>query len=182
VEGELDLADLLREVVKESGQETVDLVIEHELGGVKPEMIDWWWGNIDSTERYRLWHPQDHLFFEWEVPPTRGKHLGSIHVVVEKFGDTPPTRIRIRSEDPASVPVPTTRSHVFAGSVVDREGKPLLWIVHEYEEAPYGTKMRSTFRLPAKMPSFILEALRRHNREEMEKFTRFLPELYRKHL
>jgi hypothetical protein len=80
------------------------------------------------------------------------------------------------------VPVPTTRSHVFAGSVVDREGKPLLWIVHEYEEAPYGTKMRSTFRLPAKMPSFILEALRRHNREEMEKFTRFLPELYRKHL
>jgi hypothetical protein len=44
----------------------MDLVVRHELRGVTPEMIDWWWDNIDTTERYRMWHPDSHLTFEWE--------------------------------------------------------------------------------------------------------------------
>jgi hypothetical protein len=29
-------------------------------------MLDWWWDNIDSTKRYKLWHPDSHLKFTWE--------------------------------------------------------------------------------------------------------------------
>ncbi len=65
--------------------ETRDLVVHHEIRGVSPEMIDWWWDNID---------------------------------------------------------------------------------------------MRSTFRLPAKTPGWFVKGLKRHNAEEMARFSDFLPRLY----
>ncbi|MFX1306436.1 MAG: DAPG hydrolase family protein, partial [Promethearchaeota archaeon] len=45
---------------KKSNSDTIDLIVVHELSGVTPEMIDWWWDHIDNSERYRLWHPKDH--------------------------------------------------------------------------------------------------------------------------
>ncbi|MEM2125719.1 MAG: hypothetical protein QXQ53_04910, partial [Candidatus Methanosuratincola sp.] len=56
---------------------------------------------------------------------------------------------------------------------------PLASIVHEYEATPDGTRMRSTFILPALVPAELLEALRKHNIGEMAQFSVFLPELYR---
>jgi hypothetical protein len=180
VEDEIDSTDLIRDVVEVSKSETVDIVVEHELQGVTPEMIDWWWDHIDNTERYNLWHPGDHLSFEWEVPPS--KHVSAIQIVVEKFGETPPLKMRIRGEDPTSVPISTTYNHVVAASIIDYDDKPLVWFVHEYKAESYGTRMRSTFRLPAKMPQFILDSLREHNKEEMGQFSKFLRELYKQNV
>jgi len=46
-----------KEVYKELlKSETVSLVIEHELRGVTPEMLDWWWDNMDN-DNYKLWNP-----------------------------------------------------------------------------------------------------------------------------
>lgn len=180
VEEEIVITDLMREMVEESKSETVDLIVEHELQGVTPEMIDWWWDHIDNTECYKLWHPKDHISFEWEVPPIKHGHVGAIQIVVEKIGETPPVKMRIRWEDPSSVPISTTYSHVLAASIIGYDDKPLVWLVHEYEAEFYGTRMRSTFRFPAKMPSSILEALRKHNKEEMGQFSKFLPELYKR--
>jgi len=178
-EEEIDLTDLMREIAEESKSETVDLVVEHELQGVTPEMIDWWWDHINNTERYKLWHPEDHVSFEWGVPPSKHGHVGVVHIVIEKIGETPPIKMRIRWEDPSSVPISTTYSHVLAASIIGHDEKPLLWIVHEYGAESYGTRMRSTFRFPAKMPSFILDAMRKHNEEEMGQFPKFLPKLYK---
>ena len=50
-----------------------ELVVHHELEGVTPEMIDWWWDNIDTTERYAMWHPGSHLSFEWEAVEGEGE-------------------------------------------------------------------------------------------------------------
>jgi hypothetical protein len=49
---------------------TVNLVMEHELHGVTPAMINWWWDNMDN-DSYRLWHPEDHLALEWQILPGR---------------------------------------------------------------------------------------------------------------
>jgi len=179
VEDEIDSVDLMKEVVEVSGSETVDVVVEHELKGVTPEMIDWWWDHIDNTERYRLWHRDDHFLFEWEVPPSKHGHIGAIQIVVEKFGDTPPLKMRICWDDPTLMPISTTYSHVLAASIIDHDDKPLIRFVHEYEAESYGTRMRSTFRLPAKMPQFILDGLHKHNEEEMGQFPKFLQELYK---
>ena len=33
-----------------------------QMNGVTPAMIDWWFGWFTpSTERYKLWHPKDHI-------------------------------------------------------------------------------------------------------------------------
>jgi hypothetical protein len=166
--------------LQELGAETFDLVIDHELHGVTPEMIDWWWKNMVNSQYYQLWHPKDHISIEWEVRPTREGNVGAIHVVVERIGEIPAQRLRVRVEDSTSSPIPTTYSHVRPTSMLGPDNKPVSWTTHEYEAAPYGTRMRSTFRVSAKTPQRFRDALRQHNKEEMGQFPEFLPELYKK--
>ena len=161
-----------------SESEYVDLVVDHELRGATPEMLDWWWGNIDNTERYKLWHPKDHKSFKWEVSPKKG-HAGAIHVATEDIGGNL-TTLRIRQEDPSSVSIHTSYSHVVTSSTLGPDGKPISWLVHEYEAMQNGTRMRSTFRLPAGIPQQFIEGLRKHCQEEMANLPKFLPELYKK--
>ncbi|OHB62095.1 MAG: hypothetical protein A2167_00705 [Planctomycetes bacterium RBG_13_46_10] len=49
---------------------TVNLVMEHELHGCTPEMLDWWCDNMDN-DSYIMWHTEDHLALEWQIPPSR---------------------------------------------------------------------------------------------------------------
>ncbi|MFX0049437.1 MAG: DAPG hydrolase family protein, partial [Candidatus Hermodarchaeota archaeon] len=64
IDKEFESDKIMKQILKNSGGKTIDLVVDHELPGVTPEMIDWWWDNIDSSERYKLWHPDDHKSFE----------------------------------------------------------------------------------------------------------------------
>ena len=166
--------EIMEQIAKTSESETVDLVVDHELMGVTPEMIDWWWDNI-SKERYKLWHPEDHLFFEWEKTPENG-HVGAVHRVIETV--KVPTMLRIRWEDPTSHPIKASYSHVLAASILDSEDNSLSWITHEYESIENGVQLRTTFRLPAKVPKWFIKALNKHNMEEIGEFTNFLPALY----
>jgi DAPG hydrolase PhiG domain len=58
------------------------------------EMFDWWFRHCDNTERYRWWHPNDHISCTWDPsffatqPYERefGYYIGHIHNVVEKVG------------------------------------------------------------------------------------------------
>lgn len=161
---------------RRSRGETRDLVVYHEIRGVAPEMIDWWWDNIDTTERYRLWHPGAHLEFTWE-DRAGGGHVGRVHRVLEEIGGIP-SLLRIRWEDPDALAIDRVYAHGNLGSILDGSDRPISWLLHEYEEAEYGTRMRSTFRLPAKTPGWFVRGLKRHNAEEMARFSDFLPRLY----
>jgi hypothetical protein len=157
---------------------TKDFVIDHEIPGVTPKMIDTWWFIMSETERYRLWHPKDHYWANLEIREEGGKTIMIQHVL-EKIGGIP-SLLHIRAEDPDTLSIPREYSHVFAGSSLNSAGVPYAWILHQYEEMPGGTRMRSTFRIPAKTPGFFVKGLRRHNQEEMSQFTKFLPELCEK--
>ena len=159
---------------------TVALVVEHELRGVTPEMIDWWWDNMDN-DTYILWHPQDHIALEWQIPPEKVGHAGAIHMACERISDVSAHILRIRWEERESAPISTIYSHVNVGSPLGPgpDDIPLGCIVHEYEETSDGTRMRSTFTLPAILPQEFLDSLRKHNIAEMGQFPEFLPELYR---
>jgi len=161
--------------------ETKTLEVDHELRGVTPEMIDWWWDHMDNNS-YRLWHPEDHIALEWQIPPGRVGHVGAIHMACERISDVAAQILRIRWEAAASAPIPTTYSHVNVGSPLGPgpDDVPMSCVVHEYEAAPFGTKMRSTFILPAFLPDEFIRHLRKHNIAEMGQFTEFLPELYNK--
>lgn len=164
-------------VVKRSKGETKDLVIDHELLGVTPEMIDTWWVIMSDTDRYKLWHPKDHVWAELEVKEEGGQTILIQHVL-EKIGGVP-SLLNLRLEDPETLSIPKDYSHVVAGSLLDLSGTPYAWTLHQYEEMPGGTRMRSTFRIPAKAPGFFVKGLRKHNKEEMGQFPKFLPELYK---
>lgn len=166
---------IMEQILRRSKGKTIDLVVDHELLGVTPEMIDWWWDNIDSSDRYKLWHPKDHKSFEWEVSPKKG-HVGAIQRIIEIIGLS--TMLRIRWEDPSSSPIPIEYSHALVGSTLDSEDRSITWLLHEYEQIEHGTKLRTTFRLPAKVPKSFIEALRKHNIEEIGEFINFLPALY----
>jgi hypothetical protein len=166
---------IMRITGRRSHGETTDLVVDHELTGVTPEMLNWWWDNIDSTERYRLWHPRAHLAFKWERR-SEG-HVGTVHEVTEKIGPLS-TTLRIRWEDRDAVPIPRVYEHANVGSVLDNADRPVSWLMHQYEATPGGTKVRSTFRLPAKTPKWFAKGLRKHNMEEIGRFPVFLPGLY----
>ncbi len=55
--------------------------------------FDWWFCNCDNTERYRWWHPVDHVVGEWNPqyystqPEDRkpGHYIGHVHKVKEKI-------------------------------------------------------------------------------------------------
>ncbi|NHI94103.1 MAG: phloretin hydrolase [Candidatus Lokiarchaeota archaeon] len=165
----------MKSYARKSKGQTIDLIVDHVLIGITPEMLDWWWDNINDTERYKLWHPKSHKYFEWESNPN--KHAGKIQIVLENIGRIT-TKLRIRWEDPDQIPIKTDYQHVLAGSILDDKNVPFSWLSHEYESINEGTKMRSTFRLPEKTPKWFINNLRKHNIEEMAEFPKFLPNLY----
>jgi len=165
--------------IKPGGAAVVaDAVVEHdELVGVTPEMIDWWWVNMEKG--YPLWEPNDHKSFTWEVPPPVGGYLGAIQIAEEKMGPMPPMKIRIRWDDPESCPIPRTYEHAIVASGINPEGEVQAMILHEYERSPRGTKMRSTMRFLGPVPPSLPEIWKKHDRAEVSTFPNFLPDLYR---
>jgi hypothetical protein len=164
-------------VVKRSKGKTKDLVIDHELAGVTPEMIDTWWVVMSDTDRYKLWHPKDHVWAELEVKAEAGQTVVIQHVL-EKVGGMP-SLLNLCLEDPNTLSIPIDMDHAIGGSLLDSYGNKYAWTLHQYEEIPGGTRMRSTFRIPTKAPGFFVKGLRKHNIEEMGQFPKFLPELYK---
>ena len=159
---------------------TVALVMEHELHSVTPEMIDWWWDNLNN-DNYKLWHPEDHIALEWQIPPAQAGHAGAIHMACEKIADEPARILRIRWEERDAAPISTIYSHINVGSPLapGADDIPMGSVVHEYEATPSGTRMRSTFTLPAFAPQQFMDNLRNHNIAEMGRFPEFLPQLYK---
>ena len=153
-----------------------EIIANHELPGVTPEMIDWWWDHIDTTERYKLWHPTDHVSFEWVVSPATNGHVGAVQRIEEFLNGIPatPLPLEIRWEDANEAKA--EYDHVLLATVV---GEPRGDLMHEYQATPFGARMRSHFHLAAEAPEEIVNALYEHNKQEMHNFTTFLPDLYR---
>ncbi len=169
------------DVAKESKPRTTYVIVEHELHGITPEMFDWWANNINNTERYKVWHPEDHISFEWEIPPsqTRDGHIGATSNFVEKVGKGM-LRARVRYIDPASSPIKTTYPYVHAACSLGPDNEPRGYMCHEFKAEPWGIRVRSIFQTPAGGPQEAHDALRKHCKEEMGRLTEFLPELYKK--
>jgi succinate dehydrogenase/fumarate reductase flavoprotein subunit len=155
-----------------------EVTVDHdELIGVTPEMIDWWWVNMEKG--YPLWEPTDHKSFVWEVPPPVNGYLGAIQIAEEKMGPTPPMKIRIRWDDPKDCPIPQVYDHAIVAAGVTPEGEVRAMILHQWEATPRGTKMRSTMRYNGPVPPRMPQIWAKHDRAEVSTFPTFLPDLYR---
>ena len=81
------------------------LTIRHApLRGVTPEMLSWWFRNIEGTItvegreylRYLIWHPLDHISYSTTRLPDGSVGPGVKFTIVEAFGRDPALRIRTR--------------------------------------------------------------------------------------
>lgn len=66
------------------------------------EMFEWWFRFRPNTQQYVWWHPVDHFFSDW-IDAQPDTHVGSTHVVEEKFGEIPPAKLSIQFRDPTEL-------------------------------------------------------------------------------
>jgi len=162
------------------------------LGGVTPEMLDWWFSRMDE-ETYFRFHPVDHKAFAWVRGKQPGRHVGATHLTHHCYGGEPPL-------------LPTEITFIPPGDLLDTEAfaahgvrAAICAVVHRLdahdrpypEEAGrfmhlgigrgYGTELRSCWWLNVTADTDVDAATNRrlrHVHEEFAYLTGFLPALY----
>lgn len=170
--------------------------IEHEVvKDVTPEMLVWWFKHLEGTieldgvahNRYRVWHPVDHLFAEYEKRNDDGTvGVGSVIHLAEMLGGNPEYLVHISTtiiklDETGYIHQP--RIH----------GLKLAEMRYTFERVHNGTKYVNSLTVGAKgilgrlinplIRKFFFDKKRgeawiRHNIEEVGNFESFLPELY----
>ncbi len=167
------------------------------MPGCSSAMIDWWFGYVRTTEQYRMWHPEDHVWCDWDGPA--GEYVGGTHLVHEYIGGQL-NKLRIQFR-PASEYLDVTKfEEANVGTAVCARTGPLesdLWaghLIHLVRDTSYGCEMRSRFWLgdfepdiapsPEERQTLIPDevgwGLLKHCNEEMGFLSEFLPGLYGK--
>lgn len=139
-------------------------VIRHEDGFVtvgaltrmphcRAKMVDWWFGWLGGTDQYKLWHPRDHVFSDWENREN-GNYINASHLVHEYLGgqDGPLFKLRINFRDPTSFFSANEYRASGAMAVCARIGlldEPidLGYMTHFVRDTDFGCEMRSRFWL-----------------------------------
>ena len=63
------------------------VAVRTEMPKVKAEMVKWWFTDyLQTTQHYKMWHPEDHLWMDWENKES-GKIIGASHLVHEYIGE-----------------------------------------------------------------------------------------------
>ncbi|KAJ6036145.1 hypothetical protein N7540_000424 [Penicillium herquei] len=175
------------------------------MKGSTGAMIDWWFGWIHTTEQYKLWHPRDHVFSDWEGPrDNNSTYIGGHHLVHEYIGKNL-AKLKISFRDPSEYFGPNWKadfqnagySTAVCGKVGDWDdttGEVVYGghLIHLIKDEPDGIRMRSRFWLgdipglsaeerKAAFPREFAFALLQHATEEMAILSTILPGMYEQH-
>lgn len=177
------------------------------MPGCRAKMVNWWFGWLGGTDQYKLWHPTDHVFSDWENR-VDGNYVGASHLVHEYLAgsDGPLYKLRIDFHDPSETFGDNAYKASGAMAVCARIG-PLEHPIHVgrmthcVRDTDYGCEMRSRFWLglikphdaTAHIPEQQIRAMRaeqvtedftrrlhQHCVEEMGYLSDILPVLYRR--
>lgn len=59
------------------------------LGGVTPQMLDWWFSHMER-DTYLAFHPVDHEDFAWLRGTEPDRHVGATHLTHQRYGGVGP--------------------------------------------------------------------------------------------
>jgi hypothetical protein len=174
------------------------LTIRHApLRGVTPEMLVWWFQNIEGTitvegreyPRYLIWHPFDHIDYSATRLPDGQIGAGVRFRIVEAFGRDPALRVETRDHVDLLDETGLRLSARFAGVEV-------FSLHHRFTRYGDGTQYDSTllFGVAGRLGRLVNPILNRrmfgerharawlkHNVEEVGLFEQLLPPLYAEH-
>jgi hypothetical protein len=176
------------------------------MPGCRAKMVAWWFGWLGGTDQYKVWHPRDHVFSDWENR-TPGSHVGASHLVHEYLAgdDGPLFKLRINFRDPREFLDPRQYDAFDGVAICARTGSLEAPVdhgrtIHFVRNTGFGCEMRSRFFLgdlasrdpatpftPARAAELRAQRvtpdlacrLHRHSSEEMGYLAEFLPVLYR---
>ncbi|TNC93252.1 MAG: hypothetical protein CSH36_00330 [Thalassolituus sp.] len=186
IEEELESRGTYR--VEKNGFWLRTVIVDQEIKGLTPDMMNWWWDNIDSTYRYQRWHPTAHLSFEWLEAPSSPDNttysVGAVQRVVEYLG--PYKNALLITWLPKEDAAERVEYNHWLYAKTDLDGLSGIMpqdMIHEYQMNAIGDGivMRSTFNVPFflnwVMPGFTDE-LGKHALQEMQMLQYFLPALF----
>ncbi len=170
---------------------------QHFLPGVSPEMLDWFWANMEKG--YYLWAPGSHKRFNWVREPWRYGFLHSAHMISESVGDGYAvfggSGIQINRLGLDWFPFTTALSHVIVEGVFNDLEEFIDMTVHMWDACEGGSRhitaaVAST--TATQPPAFVKEMLAEnpeaipiapsstdHAEYEASRWPVFLPTLYR---
>lgn len=137
---------------------TVHVAVLTQFPGATAEMIDWWFAwHGDETERYKLWHPQAHLYTEWREQrhgqdlTYRQKYVGNTSFVDEYVGPSI-QRLAIQFREPrefgfdeSSFEEARIGTAVCARTGFSDRPVDAGYLIHLIRETNEGCEMRSRF-------------------------------------
>lgn len=129
-----------------------------DMPGNTPEMWDWWfgWHNV-SAERYKLWHPEDHVWSGASEdrrtrPDIRDRYIGVDSYVDERIASPEVLKLTISFRRPAAFGLDETHVDQLGTAICARvglRGSPLNTgrLVHLIRRTSNGSEMISRFWL-----------------------------------
>ena len=192
----------------ENGVEQLDNGVYHvavltPMRGGSAAMFGWWFGTfMQTTEHYKMWHPRDHVWMDWDNK-SPGTHVGAQHLVHEYIGGKL-QKLRISFLDPVenmgSEAHAPGRLFVCAQVGVLGRAVEVARMVHAVYDTEWGCELRSHFWMGLvetdqlgglvqriantrfargrALSHSAAQALEAHCHEEMSNLGRFLPDLY----
>lgn len=150
----------------------------------KGKMIYWWFGYVGDTEKYKMWHPHDHLIGDWDEHWKPGHYIGASHLVHEYIGgEIAKLRITFREPsnffDTSKFPEAKVGAAVCGNIGLLEADVQLGHLIHFVRDTDFGCEMRSRFWL-FKAKEGMARDLMQHCIEEMGNLGDLLPNLYAK--
>lgn len=133
----------------------VVIAVLTDMPGVQAEMWDWWmWWHAVEPARYKLWHPEAHLYAAYTEDRSQIKGLtdrqrgwGNSCFIDEYIG-AERAPLRASFFDPEKLGfAPSTPGNTILAARGGMSTMPLAaaWLVHQVRETPNGCEMRSRF-------------------------------------
>ncbi len=171
--------------------------IEHEIiRDVTPKMLVWWFSHLEGDveiegekyNRYRVWHPEDHVFAEYAKRNSDGTiGVGSVIHMAEMLTANPKYLVHIYTE----IKKLDETGYIHQPRI---HGLKLAQMDYEFQEVSGGTLYKNSLTIGLKgvlgnilnppIRRFIFDEKRgqawiKHNIEEVGNFEFFLPKLFK---
>lgn len=155
--------------------------VVEELAGITPEMLDWFWANMEKC--YFLWAPGVHAGFAWDPSPAEVGYVGSSEVIYE-FDLEKPGRMTRQSID--NYPFVHCYDYCWLSNRPFRGGgeDDRMWLIHMYKAVPGGTEwVTARFIKREHLDTFVagmaeMKVGPEHAMYESARFKDFLPQMY----